>query len=176
MSEARFNKVAFHSYIKNALNGRKILHREVIQKVENWMDSGKYGLLLMGSIGTGKTTLGWALRMGWCKFLTVADIKKCDWIAEKVKQDADWVNEIARVKGLMVLDDLGTESKVWGEESMLPILYRRIDAWMPTVITTNLNTDQIRERYGERLIDRLRTFDKIVLNYDSLRGNDTDNH
>ena len=114
--------------------------------------------------------------MGWCKFLTVADIKKCDWIAEKVKQDADWVNEIARVKGLMVLDDLGTESKVWGEESMLPILYRRIDAWMPTVITTNLNTDQIRERYGERLIDRLRTFDKIVLNYDSLRGNDTDNH
>lgn len=175
MSEARFNKSNFRGYLNEKLNG-KILHPEIVEKVESWMDSGKPGLLLMGSVGTGKTTLAWAIRRAWCKFLTVADVKKCDQIAEYVKEDADWINEIAKARGLMVLDDLGTEAKVWGEESMLPILYRRIDGWMPTVITTNLNTQQIRERYGERLTDRLRTFDKIVMDYESFRGNESDNH
>lgn len=169
MNEVRFDKKLFRAKLDELLRGSEVQHQEIFNKVESWMDSGKPGLLLMGSVGTGKSTIARAIRWAWCKFLTVADMKKCDWIADQIRADADWVNEIARARGLMVLDDLGTESKVWNEESMLPILFHRIDNWMPTVITTNLNSEQIRQRYGERVADRLRAYDKIVMNYESLR-------
>ena len=52
---------------------------------------------------------------------------------------------------------------------MLPILLRRYENRMPTVITTNLNCTQIKERYGERIADRFSTYSQIVMNYNSLR-------
>lgn len=169
MSEPLFDKDIFRRTLTGLLGGQPLQHKETIDAVERWMDSGKVGLILMGSVGTGKTTIAFALRRAWTCFLTIARLYKCDWIAEQMKQDESWKFEIADNRGLLILDDFGTEPKVYGTESLPSILFRRYENRMPTIITTNLNSDQIRERYGERIADRLRTYEKVVLNYSSLR-------
>lgn len=167
--EYTYDKNIFRDSMKKNLHGEPIQHEDMLEEVERWMDSGNPGLVLMGSVGTGKTTLAYAMRDAWDTPLTIARVRKCDKIADLIKQDESWKREIAGYTGLLVLDDFGTEPKVWGEESIPYILYRRIENGLATIITTNLNTEQIRQRYGERIADRLRTYDQIVMNYQSLR-------
>lgn len=151
------------------LGGRKAEHQDILEAVENWMASGKPGLLLMGNVGTGKTTIASALARAWADYLTIARVFRCDFVSEQIKEDESYVYEVSGNRGLVVLDDFGTESKVYGEERIPSIFYRRFEGGLPTVITTNLTSDQIREKYGERIADRLRTYSKIVMNYKSLR-------
>ena len=169
MKEQLFDKNIFRRALEALLAGRELEHPEIVDQVEGWMDSGKTGLILMGSVGTGKTTIAYALRRAWMDYLTIARVKKCDKIADLIKQDETWKFEVADYAGLLVLDDFGTENKVWNEESIPFIIYRRVERNLPTIITTNYNTEKIRERYGERIADRLRTYSRIVMNYESLR-------
>ena len=59
----------------------------------------------------------------------------------------------------VTIDDIGAEGKFnhYGTQSELLdfVLSRREDASRPTCYTTNLTPEQIQERYGERIIDRL---------------------
>ena len=169
MNSLPFNQEAFRKAMGALLAGRKAEHPDTLRAVESWMSSGKEGLILMGNVGTGKTTIASALARAWADYLTIAKVYRCDWIAEKIKEDESYVYEVSGNRGLVVLDDFGTESKVYGEERLPSIFYRRYEAGMPTVITTNLTSDQIRTKYGERIADRLRTYSKIVMNYKSLR-------
>lgn len=60
----------------------------------------------------------------------------------------------------LIIDDLGTEpptAKVYGTEvtPVTEVLCHRYEHWMPTVITTNLNDEEIKNRYFERVADRI---------------------
>lgn len=169
MSTRMFDKEIFRKALASFLKGEPLQHPEAIEAVEKWMDSDKVGLVLMGNVGTGKTTIGHALRCAWAHYLSIARVYKCDWIALQVEADKSWVNEVANCSGLLILDDLGTEKKVYGEEVIPQILYLRYARGQYTAITTNLNFEQLRARYGERIADRLRTYGRIVMNYGSLR-------
>lgn len=169
MNEPIYDKTIFRNALTAFLRGEKLQHEEAIKAVERWMDSGKESLLLMGRVGTGKTTIASALRCAWAHYLSVSRIYKCDWIALQVEADKSWVQEVGNNSGLLILDDLGTEKKVYGEEVIPAIIYMRDARRQPTAITTNLNFDQIRARYGERIADRLRTWSKVVMDYGSLR-------
>ncbi len=68
--------------------------------------------------------------------------------------------EIAGYSFLMV-DDMGCEPssvKNYGTQltPIADLIYRRYDAQLPTVITTNLSLRGIRDLYGERVADRMR--------------------
>lgn len=169
MNTRLFDKDIFRKAFRAFLRGNRTQHDEVLVDVEAWMASGKPGLLLMGTVGTGKTTIAHALRCAWVHYLTVARVYSCDWIASQVEADKSWTREIAGEKGLVILDDLGTEKRVYGEEVLPQIIYARYARGQYTVITTNLTLEQIRSRYGERIADRLRTYSRIVMNYNSLR-------
>lgn len=168
MNAHAFDKKIFRRALA-ALVGREVEHTEVVALVEQWMDSGRNGLLLMGSVGTGKTTLAYAIRRAWTDYLTIARVYKCDWVADQIRRDETWVHEVSSCRGLLILDDFGTEQKVWGNESILPIIFHRYENRQPLVITTNLNNQLLQERYGERIADRLREFSQIVMDYKSLR-------
>ena len=169
MSEAQYNLAIFRK-VMEAQAGRPLQHTEILDSVERWMDSGKSGLLLMGSVGTGKSTIANALCRSWQELLTISRFSQCDIIAESIRQDSSYKYEIAYHKGLLVLDDLGTEAKIYNNEETLPfILYRRYERNLPTIITTNFNLKQIGERYGDRIADRLRTYARIVMDFESLR-------
>jgi DNA replication protein DnaC len=72
--------------------------------------------------------------------------------------------------GLLVLDDLGTESATaWAREKLYQLFNHRYNARLPTVITTALSIEEIDPRLAARLLDGTRcTF--FVLEAPSYRG------
>ena len=58
---------------------------------------------------------------------------------------------------LLILDDLGTEmSTAFTQNALYTLLDGRLRAGKKTIISTNLNAEDIAERYGAALASRLR--------------------
>ena len=78
-------------------------------------------------------------------------------------------------KELLFIDDLGVEAvniKVYGNEfsPVTELLYNRYDRNLVTILTSNLSDEQMKDRYGARIDDRLREmFDKIHFQGPSYR-------
>lgn len=127
----------------------------------------KCGILLTGLCGNGKTTMVNAVKsvFSWMKAcndldfdidLNVIDAKR---IAARAK-DEDAFYKICNLKCLAV-DDLGREpSEVLEFGNVLnPIcnlIEYRYDRQLFTIISTNLTPDELQNRYGERVYDRMR--------------------
>lgn len=87
--------------------------------------------------------------------------------------------KLANIKStqILIIDDLGTEpatSKVYGTEltPITEIINHRYERMATTIITTNLNDAAIKERYGERVIDRINEmYEKLVYTSPSYRAN-----
>lgn len=139
-------------------------------KVVEWLkqNNGK-SLLLRGKCGTGKTLIA-------CKVIPLmyGTRKK---IVRPV--NARTFAKQSRVEKLwkeipFVVDDLGCEGivKHYGTEvdnfaELIETL--EYDGGL-CVITTNLTTEQIAERYGERIFDRIRTlFEMVDFDFNSFR-------
>ena len=80
------------------------------------------------------------------------------------RQSPDGIREELIAAGLLVLDDLGTEKVThWTREILFDVLDRRLSLERPTVITSNLNLDDLERRltnekddpYGERVASRI---------------------
>ncbi len=123
--------------------------------------SDGHGLLLYGSVGTGKTYLAACVAnavidLGYSARMTnFSDISNDLWNAE---DKAVYMAELRRFD-LLILDDLGAERK---NEYMQEIVYNVIDAryraGRPVIVTTNLSQDELAKPaeigYG-RIYDRI---------------------
>ena len=82
-------------------------------------------------------------------------------------------------RNMLAIDDLGTEPveiQDYGNHlsPVIDLLYKRYDEQLFTIITTNLTPKEIRERYGERIADRLNEMAfRIVFDNDTYRTNST---
>lgn len=102
--------------------------------------------------------------------------------ARKIVALAGREEEYKRVERcrLLIIDDLGVEpttAKVYGTEitPLVDLLYSRYDSMLPTIITTNLNDNEIKELYKERVSDRLTEIcDKLIYDAPSYRNNATE--
>ena len=148
-----------------------------IQKVSKWLCEGnRNGLLLYGTIGSGKTTLMETI----IKALTILapEIRKYRQsaidITNEAKRDTDKFNDIKKCE-MLFIDDLGEEPlivKNFGNEisPIVELLYYRYDKQLFTIITTNLLDDQIAPTYGERIKDRFNEmFDRVYFDIKSFR-------
>ena len=73
---------------------------------------------------------------------------------------------------LLLIDDLGTEPMMNNitVEYLFLLVNERMEGALPTLVTTNLNQQQLRERYGERVFSRL--FDRSRTLAIKLEGRD----
>ena len=157
------------------------------QNITNAIREGK-GLMLRGSVGTGKTTLAIsimrkAVEQG-IRCLFVNNISLNDKLLNLLNSDRKELanyDRLLRTVPLLVIDDFGAESdrnnRSWVVEKMESIIGDRYDRMLPIIITTNLTKDEIKARYNERIYDRLRdTCDLLIFRGKSLRGgNETRN-
>lgn len=145
--------------------------------VDNEWAEERRGLLLVGPVGTGKTT---ALRM-------VEAVTGCQWVsaveltAHMMKGGIERVWELVEryQQAELIIDDIGSEgdSKSYGNSvPMEQVLLSRYESWgkygVRTFISTNLTPKQIKEspRFGLRIHDRLREMcETIVSTGESLR-------
>jgi DNA replication protein DnaC len=152
----------------------------ILHHLASWMQHDRPGLILMGGVGTGKTRVLKALsaligeysaRSGGRQSLRVIGA------VEACKLAADNDPALGRLKTFRYLgiDDLGTEPvdvKVYGTEvsPIIEALHDRYDRRAVTVISTNENLDRIRQRYGERIHDRIiEQYSIVPFNFNSFR-------
>lgn len=148
-----------------------------IKKVAHWLYSGtKRGLILMGTCGNGKSTMLRAI-----KRLFEARASYCH--AEEVyefcrKSQGDICHKDDK---LLIIDDLGAEPttcQIYGNDTdpLERLLCYRYNIMRTTIIATNLGTDQIRKRYGDRLADRIKEQYNVLMYKElSYRGNMSEN-
>lgn len=130
-------------------------NRAVIQRIKGWDHATKSAIVLAGAPGCGKTVAAtwWALRQNWPPMFLRATS-----FAASSRYDRDdrkaWF-----AAGALVLDDLGTEF-LDAKGSFLVDLDELLDVFYgdrkPLVITTNVDVETFRQRYGARVVDRLR--------------------
>lgn len=131
-------------------------HRE---RLRRWLVAGEARTLVLRSQdpGLGKTHAAYALghvavSQGlWTLAYTVADLNAA------LRPDGEpgaW--EAATGCDLLILDDLGREHDTgWTQEQLHRLLDARGREHKRTIVTTNLSGDQMVDRYGWPLIDRL---------------------
>ena len=136
--------------------------RAYVQKFEQFEKDG-IGLLLVGGVGTGKSTLASAianelLRQGrTVKFTNFSHIyDRLDTL--KGVERLDYVNKLARYS-LLVLDDLGIERETpTMQEIVYKVINARYESGRPMIVTTNISAEEFKkpsDTAKKRIYDRI---------------------
>jgi DNA replication protein DnaC len=159
--------------------------KEQVTVMADWLtsDSTKFGMLMCGQCGNGKSTLVKAFQ----RILNQANLRdeynsshygiviidSKELVNLRLNNYAEWQTLIQRE--MLAVDDLGTESieiNQYGNiiTPLIDLLTKRYDKQLFTLVTTNLKPAEIRERYGDRIADRLNEMMvKIIYRNDSYR-------
>lgn len=141
--------------------------------------STKYGILLCGNCGNGKTTTMNAF-VAVSKYLDMFNRRKQGVAANalniqqtsarrltQVAKDETCMNDAKKAQ-ILCIDDMGlepTEVLDFGNaiNPVIEILEHRYRQQLFTFITTNLTPRQIREKYGDRIADRFNEMMKCIV-------------
>ncbi len=139
----------------------------------------RYGLVLIGDTGTGKTHLAAAVTRAIAQkgvrrfyFRSTLDI---------IREIKDSYNEDSRFTELeltkkysnadfLVIDDLGSEKHTeWSAQTLYSLIEDRIKEAKPTVITTNLSLGTIADQISKRVASRLARYTVIKITMPDYR-------
>lgn len=171
--------------------------RSHIAKAAEWLTNpnGAFGLLLSGLYGNGKTTLaksiarliekyterefGYSMRKVVKLFTAKQICRICGAAGDRTKDSNDRYKRLF-TEPMIIIDDLGEEPRevmVFGmiHTPIVDIISERYAMQRMTILTTNLNADELREKYGERILDRFREMlTPIVFENESYRIGNAD--
>ena len=136
------------------LEGRQAQWLKEYGKVAEWLsDNQGKGLFMYGNCGRGKSVL--------CRYALPAIIlKHCGRVVSVFDiQDMNRDIDLALSKRIVSLDDIGTEelSVKYGERRMAfaEIMDAAEKRGNLVIVSTNLGSKEIAERYGDRVLDRI---------------------
>ena len=142
-------------------------HLDSYDEIIDWLsDTNGRGLMLMGDCGLGKSTiLNYVIpaifRTKTNKLLTSTPAKE---LGEIERSSASFI----------IIDDLGTESikNDYGTkiDAVADAISYAEDSSKTLLITTNLASKALKERYDERTLDRLRKCKVVVIKGKSFRN------
>lgn len=161
-------RIALERFLER--DGVKAVWRPEYDEVGEWLENndGK-GLLMIGSCGTGKTLLG-MYAIPFVLYALSKHIVRCYDMHEMNRN----VDEI-KAKRFVYLDDVGTESLLVEFGNRRAVFAEIMDNAEKSgnliIASTNLNGEKLRERYGDRVMERIRaTMHVVPFNGKSLRG------
>lgn len=138
-------------------------------------DSHKFGLLLAGTCGNGKTTTMRAVQSIVMLLNSTYYNPRGQRVANRlieakeIAQLSDKDGQLTAYKTipLLFLDDLGrepTEVMRYGNVTspITELLEYRYNQRLTTIVTTNLEPSEIREKYGDRIADRFNEMFVVV--------------
>lgn len=127
----------------------------------DWIASGfpnASNLILSGPTGSGKTSMAYAIGreiylLGHkVKMWNTAELFEAMRQAERAEIILDSVKEA----DVLLLDDVGSERKTeWVEERLFLVVDHRWQWKLPTIVTTNLSSEELVDQVSERITSRL---------------------
>ena len=166
-----YAKDAIKAVLKHYL-GEKAIYKPEYDVIADWLTDNKgKGLLMVGGTGTGKSFMGdyvipTMLRYGTGQRLGCESITM-----DRLQNEYDIIKQM----GIIYLDDVGNESKTsdYGNrhDRFAELVENAIRTNKILVVSTNLTVNELKERYNERIIDRLRDITVgVSFTGESLRG------
>ncbi len=155
-------------WFKNAVERAKAFVREFPQC---------RNLLFFGTVGTGKSFLSCCIaaeliHQGHSVFYYQA-AEYFDALAERIFRNGEGSSAADRLSAceLLILDDLGSElTNQFTLTALFELLNRRFLRQEPLIISTNLNLQDLRDRYSDRIFSRIVSgFEVIELTGEDIR-------
>lgn len=153
---------------------------EAVKSIKDSVLTGEYrNLIMIGSVGTGKTHLGQSLVVEVlrlkksARYTTMARIirhVRGSWDRDSGYSEkqaySDYQNET-----LLVIDEVGVQANTENERNIIfEVINERYESCLPTVIICNLTKDELVATLGDRTIDRLRHNGKMIgMSWESAR-------
>jgi DNA replication protein DnaC len=122
------------------------------------------GIILVGPVGTMKTTMAVSVLRELIDKRDAGYFIPMVSLLDMLNQSRDRhdgslykLEQRIRTTQLLVLDDLGAEyDHTWVQAKVDAIITERYNRMKSTIITSNLGRDEIRDRYQQRIFDRLK--------------------
>lgn len=138
-------------------------------------DDYKFGLMLCGTSGNGKTTMMNAIKAAvavanhsnlFDRSLRLEVVDAVE-LARLFTRNEDTFRQYRKAQ-LLGIEDMGREENSvmsYGNSynPMIELLEARYAEMLYTVITTNLNADEVRKKYGPRIADRFNEMLRVVV-------------
>ncbi len=145
-----------------------IARREAdLSKACDGFDPAPQGVAILGNVGTGKTLLlQYASHVFDVEYFSVPELA----VLYAMKGEVGFWERLENNHSTdLILDDLGAEAQTKSFGNHLPIhdlLYRRYNAWQQAGhrlwLASNLTVKELEERYGVRILDRIREMCHVV--------------
>lgn len=137
---------------------------------ENILASNRNSLLFIGGTGTGKTHLAAAIANRLAEIGVPTRFGTFQAHLDSIKKEFDvsgqgkYLDDIKSIP-MLVIDDLGQEHLTdWSRSQLYDIVNYRYEHKLPLIITTNLNADEIANRYGGAVWSRFNEMcDSVVM-------------
>ena len=150
------------------------------------LSSEKKGLIIGGSVGIGKTTFLKSIKnVLQCYYPTRVFMLYANLIGDIYKnrdnyETWDLINGNIKTSGrpvaeYLLIDDLGMEEDMFNDygtktQPMAVLLHNRADKGLTTIVTTNFTSlEELRQKYDDRIIDRLNAYAKMFYEFKSFR-------
>lgn len=145
--------------------------RPLTELVSKWLSSPTEGLFIVGPTGSGKTHLAAAIVRMMYSVGKKASFRRASELYLQIRHsyDGSYLSETAILAGyrgtpMLVLDDIAAGSLSDHERRVaLEVIDSRGNDMRPTVVTSNLSLEDIREKMDERISSRLGAYQKIAL-------------
>ena len=158
---------------------------KAIEKTAHWLvNPERVSLKILGTPGTGKTTLLYAIREFIWRYNQTQPFGRVGlpihpalMIADSfLRGDTNFTLKNASSIPVLAIDDVGvepTEVKYYGSEirPLTDIILHRSNENKPTIIVSNFGEPDFLAKYGERVFDRLKDMTTILMTGESNRRN-----
>ena len=142
--------------------GKEAVWNEEYQPVTEWLSNNEErGILISGYCGTGKTLI-------CCRIIPVLLYSGADRLMSyqcHATELGERLTEMMKHK-VAIIDDIGTEDKYqsYGNKHypFIELVDNAERKGNLIIATTNLNTEHLSLKYGQRTVDRLRALTKLV--------------
>ncbi len=134
--------------------------RAYVRDIDANLDAGR-GLWLAGGPGTGKTALAMIVSKAAIDAGRTVAIYSCPRLLSVIRESIDaggvldFLDRLAEAD-LLHVDDLGAEHRTeWVLEQLYSIINSRYEEQRATLVTSNLDYDELAAQLGERIVSRL---------------------